>query len=87
MGERLELLAMKAAGIPLLRILRPVAVLVIGIVFGSFYFQNVVTPESSKQLAALLYSMKQKSPDLEIPEGIFYNEIPGYNLFVEKKDL
>ena len=87
MGERLELLAMKAAGIPLLRILRPVAVLVIGIVFGSFYFQNVVTPESSKQLAALLYSMKQKSPELEIPEGIFYNEIPGYNLFVEKKDL
>ncbi len=87
MGERLELLAMKAAGIPLLRILRPVALLVIALTFGSFYFQNVVTPESSRQLAALLYSMKQKSPELEIPEGVFYNEIPGYNLFVEKKDL
>ena len=87
MGERLELLAMKAAGIPLLRILRPVAVFVIGLTLGSFYFQNVITPESSRQLAALLYSMKQKSPELEIPEGIFYNEIPGYNLFVEHKDL
>ena len=87
MGERLELLAMKAAGIPLLRILQPVGILVIALAFGSFYFQNVVAPESSKQLAALLYSMKQKSPELEIPEGIFYNEIPGYNLFVERKDV
>ena len=67
MGERLELLSMKAAGIPLLRILRPVAIFVTGLAFGSFYFQNVVTPESSRQLAALLYSMKQKSPELEIP--------------------
>ena len=82
-GERLELLAMKAAGIPLLRILRPVALLSIVVAGGSFYFQNVIGPESAKQLAALLYSMKQKSPEMEIPEGQFYNEIPGYNLFVE----
>ncbi len=87
MGERLELLAMKAAGIPLLRILRPVGLFVVALSIGSFYFQNVISPESSKQLAALLYSMKQKSPELEIPEGVFYNEIPGYNLFIEKKDL
>ena len=87
MGERLELLAMKAAGIPLIRILRPALIFVIGVSFGSFYFQNVVAPESSKQLAALLYSMRQKSPEMEIPEGQFYNEIPGYNLFVEHKDI
>ena len=86
MGERLELLAMKAAGIPLVRILRPVLVFVICVACGSFYFQNVVGPESSKQLYALMYSIRQKSPELEIPEGVFYNEIPGYNLFVEKKD-
>ena len=87
MGERLELLAMKAAGIPLLRILRSVMIFAVFVAVGSFYFQNVVGPESSRQLAALLYSMKQKSPELEIPEGQFYNEIPGYNLFVEHKDL
>lgn len=87
MGERLELLAMKAAGIPLLRILRPALFFAVAVTAGSFYFQNVVGPESAKQLAALLYSMKQKSPEMEIPEGQFYNEIPGYNLFVEHKDL
>ncbi len=87
MGERLELLAMKAAGIPLLRILQPVMVVSVIVAAGSFYFQNVIAPESSKQLAALLYSTKQKSPEMEIPEGIFYNEIPGYNLFVQRKDI
>ncbi len=87
MGERLELLAMKAAGIPLVRILRPVCAFAVVVAAGSFYFQNVVAPESAKQLAALLYSMKQKSPEMEIPEGEFYNEIPGYNLYVEHKDM
>ncbi len=86
MGERLELLAMKAAGIPLVRILRPVLVFVLCVAAGSFYFQNVIGPKCSKQLAALTYSIRQKSPELEIPEGVFYNEIPGYNLFVERKD-
>lgn len=87
LGERLELLAMKAAGIPLVRILQPVFIFVVCVMCGSFYFQNVIVPESSKRLAALSYSIRQKSPELEIPEGVFYNDIPGYNLFVEKKDV
>ena len=87
LGERLELLSMKAAGISLLRILRPIFIFVALLGVGSYFFQNKVTPEATKQLGALVWSMKQKSPELEIPEGIFYNEIPGYNLFVEKKDV
>ncbi len=86
MGERLELLAMKSAGIPLIRILRPVFVFSLFVTAGSFYFQNVVAPESTKQLYALIYSIRQKSPEMEIPEGVFYNEIQNYNLFVERKD-
>lgn len=86
LGERFELLSMKAAGIPLVRILQPVCLFALVVCGGSFYFQNKVAPEATKQLASLVWSMKQKSPELEIPEGIFYNEIPGYNLFVEHKD-
>jgi lipopolysaccharide export system permease protein len=86
LGEKFELLSMKASGIPLVRILQPVFFFVIVVCLGSFYFQNVIGPEATKQLASLIWSMKQKSPELEIPEGIFYNEIPGYNLFVEHKD-
>lgn len=86
MGEKLELLAMKAAGIPLLRILQPLILLTIVLSFASFYFQNNIGPEATKKLAALVWSMKQKSPELDIPEGVFYGEIPGYNIFVERKD-
>ncbi|MBQ7570685.1 MAG: LptF/LptG family permease [Bacteroidaceae bacterium] len=86
MGEKLELLSMKAAGIPLLRVFSPLMFVVLMLSACSFYFQNNVGPEASKQLAALLWSMKQKSPELEIPEGEFYGEIPGYNIFVEHKD-
>lgn len=86
MGEKLELLAMKAAGIPLIRVLEPLFFLVLLLCGASFYFQNNVAPEATKQLGALVYSMKQKSPELDIPEGVFYGEIPGYNIFVERKN-
>ena len=85
LGERFDLLSMKAAGIPLIRILQPIIIFNILLCIGSFYFQNVTGPEAQKKFYTLIYSMKQKSPELEIPEGIFYSEIPGYNIFVEKK--
>ena len=86
LGERFELLSMKAAGIPLVRILMPLIVVASVISGSSFYFQNEVSPYATRELSRLAWSMRQKSPELEIPEGIFYSEIPGYNLFVEHKD-
>ena len=86
LGERFELLAMKAAGIPLLRILQPMFLFAVLLSIGSFYFQNVTSPNATKQLGTLVYSMKQKSPELDIPEGVFYNEIPGFNIFIERKN-
>ena len=85
-GERLELLAMKAAGIPLIRIMMPIVVLCITLGCVSFYFQNVVAPYAQVKLYTILYSIKQTSPDVEIPEGVFYDQIKGYNLYVEKKN-
>ncbi|MCM1107455.1 MAG: LptF/LptG family permease [Clostridium sp.] len=85
-GERFELLSMKAAGIPLIRILRPIFLFTIILSGWSFYFQNITSPQATRDLYTLIYSMRQKSPELEIPEGIFYNELPGYNLFVEHKN-
>lgn len=85
-GERLELLAMKAAGIPLLRIMAPLAVECILLGCISFYFQNVVGPKAQVKLYTVLYSIKQTSPEVEIPEGVFYDKIEGFNLFVKKKD-
>ena len=85
-GERYELLSMKAAGIPLLRIMRPVVLFCVFLGGMSFFFQNVIGPRAQKQLWTLLVSMKQKSPEVDIPEGVFYSDIDGYNIYVKQKD-
>ena len=86
MGEQLELLSMKAAGVSLIRIMRPILIVTILITGTSFYFQNNTSPKAQVQLRTLLFSMKQSSPAVEIPEGIFYSGIPDVNIYVEKKD-
>ena len=86
-GENSELTAIKAAGISLMQTLRPLIFITCLITVASFYFQNNIGPHSTKKLSQLLISMKQKSPELEIPEGIFYDGIKGCNLYVQKKDL
>ena len=85
-GERVELTAMKAAGIPLIRVMRPLIVFSVLVCVASFYFQNVTIPHAQLKLQTLLISMKQKSPELEIPEGAFYDGITGHNLYVKTKD-
>lgn len=85
LGERLELLAMKSAGISLLHIMRPLIVTLVLISVGAFYFQNYAMPVVQVKLYTLLYSMRQKSPELDIPEGVFYKEITGFNVYVKKK--
>lgn len=85
-GERFELIAMKAAGISLTRIMAPLIVFALILCGVSFYFQNVVAPFASVKLWTLIVSMREKSPELDIPEGIFYDQIDKYNLYVSKKD-
>lgn len=87
LGESSELTAIKASGISLMQAFRSLIVIVVFISFGSFYFQNVVGPNANMSFARLLLSMKQKSPELEIPEGIFYDGIPQCNLYVQKKNV
>ena len=87
LGESSELTAIKAAGISLMQAFRSLIVIVLLISCCSFYFQNVIGPNANLSFSRLLFSMKQKSPELEIPEGVFYDGIPQCNLYVQKKDL
>ena len=86
LGEKLELTAMKAAGISLFRIMRPLMILMVIISVGAFYFQNYVLPVAQSKMWTLMFSVRQKTPEVEIPERSFYDEIPGMNLYVEKKN-
>ena len=87
LGESSELTAIKAAGISLMKTMRSLIVIVVAVAGISFYFQDVIGPEANKSFAQLLLSMKQKSPELEIPEGIFYDGLPNTNLYVQRKDM
>lgn len=87
LGESSELTAIKAAGISLIQSFRSLIVLTVVISAISFYFQNNIGPTANMKIGQLLISMKQKSPELEIPEGIFYDGIPNSNLYVQRKDV
>ena len=87
MGESSELTAIKAAGISLMQAFRPLIVIVVMITGVSYFFQDVIGPKANLSFYQLFLSMKQKSPELEIPEGVFYDGIAGSNIYVQKKDL
>ena len=85
LGEKFELTAMKAAGVSLFRIMRPLAIAIAFVSVGAFMFSNYVLPVSQVKLWALIFSLKQKSPELDIPQGEFYDGIEGYNIYVRRK--
>lgn len=86
LGERLELLAMKSAGVSLIHSMRPLIITVCIVSVGAFFFQNYAIPVVQVKLFSLLHSMRHKTPELDIPEGVFYGEITGYNVYVKHKD-
>ncbi len=86
LGEKFELTAMKASGISLFRIMRPLIWLMVFIAVGAFFFQNNVLPVAQTKMWTLMFSVRQKSPEVEIPERSFYDQIPNMNLYVEHKN-
>ena len=86
LGEHLELTAMKSAGVSLIKVMSPLIIFLTFVSVGAFFFQNDVLPKAQVKMWSLLFSMRQKSPELDIPEGAFYDQIEGYNLYVKHKD-
>ena len=86
LGERFELTAMKAAGISLLRIMKPLIVFMVLLSIGCFFFQNNILPIAQTKMYTVLFSVRQKSPEVEIPVRSFYDQIPGMNIYVERKN-
>lgn len=86
LGEHVELTALKSSGISLTTIMKPIAMLMVVVAIGAFFFMNNALPKSQVKMWTLLFSMRQTSPTLDIPEGAVYSQIPGYNIFVKRKD-
>ena len=86
LGEHVELTALKSSGTSLTTIMTPIAVLMAVVAVGAFFFMNNALPRSQVKMWTLLFSMRQTSPTLDIPEGAVYSQIPGYNIYVKRKD-
>ncbi len=86
LGEKFELTAMKASGISLFRIMKPLIIFMLFLAVGAFFFQNNVLPVAQTKMWTILFSVRQKSPEVEIPERSFYDEIPNMNLYTESKN-
>lgn len=86
LGEFNELLAMKAAGIPLQRIMRPLIILSIFISIGAFFAANNLMPLAYKNIFALRDDISRTKEEIRIPTGIFYNGIDNYSLRVEDRN-
>lgn len=86
LGEKFELTAMKASGISLFRIMRPLIIFMGFVAVGAFFFQNNVLPVAQTKMWTLLFSVRQKSPEVEIPERSFYSAIPNMQLYVQSKN-
>ncbi len=86
LGETFELVAIKAAGIPLLRFMRPLLIITIFICGLAFLFANNIIPVTQKKLSALKYDIIVSKPAFDIKEGIFYDKIGGYVIKLGRKE-
>ncbi|MBN9383461.1 MAG: LptF/LptG family permease [Chitinophagaceae bacterium] len=86
LGETFELVAIKSAGIPLLRFMRPLLIVSIIICYIAFLFNNNIIPIANLKMNTLKYDIIVSKPAFDIKEGVFYDKIEGYVIKIGKKE-
>ena len=86
LGESFELIAIKAAGIPLIRFMRPLFIFTIFLAGVAFLFSNNIIPVTQMKLTNLKYEIIIAKPAIDLKEGIFYDKIDGYVIKLGKKE-
>jgi lipopolysaccharide export system permease protein len=86
LGETFEIVAIKSAGIPLLRFMKPLLIITSILCVIAFLFSNNIIPVAQLKLASLKYDVIVSKPAFDIKEGVFYNKIDGYIIKIGKKD-
>ncbi len=85
LGESFELVAIKSAGIPLLRFMQPLFITAVIIAGISFLFANNIMPVAVLKLNTLKYDIIVSKPAFDIKEGVFYDKIEGYVIKIGQK--
>lgn len=85
LAEHYELMAIKSAGISLVKIMRPLVIFVVGVSICAFLFSNNIMPYTNLKMATLLYDIKHQKPEVSINEGVFSDAIDDYTIKVGRK--
>ena len=85
LGEFYELVAMKASGISVWKIMRPLLIFSIAMSITAFVFSNNVLPVATLKSKTLLRDVRKQKMSFDIPEGMFYKGIDGYTIRAGKK--
>ena len=86
LGETYELVAIKSAGISLLRFMRPLFFVTIIICGIAFLFSNYIIPVANLKSRTLLSDIVYAKPSFDIKEGVFYDKIYGFAIKIGKKE-
>ncbi|MCS7082548.1 MAG: LptF/LptG family permease [Bacteroidetes bacterium] len=84
LAEFNELSAARAAGIPLLRLMRPA--LIAGLMLAAFlaFFASEILPRANARARALWIDIRQTKPAFALRPGTFYTGLEGYSLYVNR---
>lgn len=86
LGENYELLAMKSSGMPIMRILRPLVIIVGIISVLSFYLTNNIVPAANKRMYDIMFDIREQRQELQFQDGMFFNGLPDMSIRVDHQD-
>ncbi len=86
LAERYELASIKSAGVPLLRIMRPLIWFTAGISIFSFFCSNNVIPLANLQFKSRLYDIRKQKPTLSLEEGVFNEDFKDFIIHIGYKN-
>lgn len=86
LGESFELLAMKSSGLSLMRILKPLLVVVSLISVGSFFISNNLVPYANQRMYDILFDIREQRQELKFQDGVFFNDLPDMSIRVSHQE-
>ncbi len=85
LGEHYELVAMKASGISIWKVMRPLVTFSVLMSIMAFIFSNSILPVTTLKSKVLLFDVRKQKLAFDIKEGIFYKDLENYVIYVGKK--
>ena len=84
-GEHYELVAMKASGISMWKVMRPLVIFSVLLSGFAFFVSNSLIPVANLKGQTLLFDVRRQKLAFNIKEGVFYRDIDNYVIYVERK--